>query len=229
MPMTVTGLLAEQGVDAFGVDISPEMVRVARDNHPRARFEISPEGYGGHPMKVLVNLRRPAEWESRLRRHGLHLEAHAIHEIDDPRHGTRSTPAKCSADARRFLGPYPSAISGSGMQSSRPRSSIWRASCSALTFAQRGTCVGRLHTLGGCRFWSSTVRTSWAVVPTAGGVTGPAQHAGCMTAFRPPSCPRTRSCWSSRARQGVVAVPVRRDASVRFTQRGRGTTRSLTR
>lgn len=96
------------------------MVRVARDNHPRARFEISPEGYGGHPMKVLVNLRRPAEWESRLRRHGLHLEAHAIHEIDDPRHGTRSTPAKHSADARRFLGPCPPS-------------------------AQRGTCVGRLH------------------------------------------------------------------------------------
>ena len=36
-----TGLLAEQGVDAFGVDISPEMVRIARDNNPHARFEIS--------------------------------------------------------------------------------------------------------------------------------------------------------------------------------------------
>lgn len=112
MPMTVTGLLAEQGVDAFGVDISPEMVRIARDNHPRARFEISPDGYGGHPMKFMVNLRRPVEWESRLGRHGLHLEAHAIHEIDDPRHGTRSTPAKHSADARRFLGPCPPSAQG---------------------------------------------------------------------------------------------------------------------
>lgn len=35
-------------------------------------------------MKVLVNLRRPAEWESRLRRQGLCLEAHTIYEIDDP-------------------------------------------------------------------------------------------------------------------------------------------------
>lgn len=137
-----TGLLAKQGVDAFGVDISSEMVRVARDNNPDARFEISSlldlpaddatvaaavcwfvlhhlpdedvdaaltemirvvkpggvlligghvgdsrrlktEGYGGHPMNVLVNRRRPGEWETRLRRLGLRLEAHTIYEIDD--------------------------------------------------------------------------------------------------------------------------------------------------
>lgn len=35
-----TGFVAQQDVDGLGVDISPEMVRIARDNNPDARFEI---------------------------------------------------------------------------------------------------------------------------------------------------------------------------------------------
>lgn len=138
-----TGFVAQQDVDGLGVDISPEMVRIARDNNPESRLEIGSllglpaedataaapvcwfvlhhlpdedvdaalaemtralkpggvlligghvgdsrrvktEGYGGHPMKVLLNLRLPAEWETRLRGRGLHLEAHLLCEIDDP-------------------------------------------------------------------------------------------------------------------------------------------------
>ena len=37
-----------------------------------------------------------------------------------------------------------------------------------------------------------------------------AQPADCTNNFRPPNCPRTRSSWCSRARQGVVAERVRR-------------------
>lgn len=91
MPRTVTGLLGEQGVDAFGVDISPAFCSsVSRGCQPpcqdRRLWRSSNEGPGQPPP--------PAEWESRLRRHGLHLEAHTIYEIDDPSHGTRSTPAR---------------------------------------------------------------------------------------------------------------------------------------
>ncbi|MGP4044718.1 class I SAM-dependent DNA methyltransferase [Streptomyces sp. 2A115] len=39
-PGRVTGHLEGLGLDAFGVDLSPEMVAVARRSHPRLRFEV---------------------------------------------------------------------------------------------------------------------------------------------------------------------------------------------
>jgi SAM-dependent methyltransferase len=39
-PGYVTGYLHDAGADAFGIDLSPEMVAVARRNHPDLRFEV---------------------------------------------------------------------------------------------------------------------------------------------------------------------------------------------
>lgn len=39
-PGRITGHLRSLGVDAFGVDLSPEMVAVARREHPGLRFEV---------------------------------------------------------------------------------------------------------------------------------------------------------------------------------------------
>jgi len=39
-PGHVTAHLHELGVDAFGIDLSPEMVAVARREHPAPRFEV---------------------------------------------------------------------------------------------------------------------------------------------------------------------------------------------
>ena len=39
-PGYVTGHLHELGVDAFGIDISPEMIAIARRDHPGLRFEV---------------------------------------------------------------------------------------------------------------------------------------------------------------------------------------------
>jgi SAM-dependent methyltransferase len=35
-----TGFLHEAGVDAFGIDLSPEMIAIARRDHPDMRFEV---------------------------------------------------------------------------------------------------------------------------------------------------------------------------------------------
>lgn len=35
-----TGYLHDLGVDAFGIDLSPEMIAIARRDHPDARFEV---------------------------------------------------------------------------------------------------------------------------------------------------------------------------------------------
>jgi SAM-dependent methyltransferase len=121
-PGHITALLHGLGVDAFGIDLSPGMIELARRNHPGLRFEVGSmteplgvsvdgilawwslihvpddevptvfkhfhealrpngllqlgfhvgdrtnrktQGYGGHPMRVNVHLRRPervAEW-----------------------------------------------------------------------------------------------------------------------------------------------------------------------
>lgn len=121
-PGIITALLDGLGVDAFGIDLSPAMIALARQNHPGLRFEVGSmteplpgqvggiiawwslihvpdelvpvvfghfhqalqpngllqlgfhvgdesrlktQGYGGHPMRVHVHLRRPervAEW-----------------------------------------------------------------------------------------------------------------------------------------------------------------------
>jgi SAM-dependent methyltransferase len=131
-PGTITARLHELGVDAFGIDLSPAMIELARAAHPRLRFEVGSmteplnvsvggiiawwslihvpdelvptvfghfrdalrpngllqlgfhvgdrtnlktQGYGGHPMRVHVHLRRPervAEW---LREAGFTVEA----------------------------------------------------------------------------------------------------------------------------------------------------------
>jgi SAM-dependent methyltransferase len=39
-PGRITRHLADRGVDAFGVDLSPEMIHVARDLHPDLKFSI---------------------------------------------------------------------------------------------------------------------------------------------------------------------------------------------
>ncbi|XVV03785.1 class I SAM-dependent DNA methyltransferase [Actinosynnema sp. CA-248983] len=39
-PGRITGHLAALGLDAFGVDLSPEMVAIARRTHPDVRFEV---------------------------------------------------------------------------------------------------------------------------------------------------------------------------------------------
>jgi SAM-dependent methyltransferase len=39
-PGRVTGYLASLGVDAFGVDLSPRMIEVAKEAHPGLRFEV---------------------------------------------------------------------------------------------------------------------------------------------------------------------------------------------
>ncbi|MFL6113168.1 MAG: class I SAM-dependent methyltransferase [Catenulispora sp.] len=39
-PGHITAYLAAQGLDAFGVDLSPEMIRIARATNPGLRFEV---------------------------------------------------------------------------------------------------------------------------------------------------------------------------------------------
>ncbi len=38
----VTAHLHELGIDAFGIDLSPGMIDVARRDHPGLRFEVGP-------------------------------------------------------------------------------------------------------------------------------------------------------------------------------------------
>ena len=39
-PGYVTGFLHDLGVDAFGIDLSPEMIAIARRDHPELRFDV---------------------------------------------------------------------------------------------------------------------------------------------------------------------------------------------
>ena len=39
-PGYVTGYLHDAGVDVFGIDLSPEMIAIARRDHPHLRFEV---------------------------------------------------------------------------------------------------------------------------------------------------------------------------------------------
>lgn len=136
-PGHVTAHLQDLGVDAFGVDLSPGMIDVARRDHPGLRFEVGSmtdldlpeasvagllacqslihipddavpdvlrrfhralrpggplllvfhageesrwktEGYGGHPMKVRVHRRRPAQLAARLHDAGFQVEAQML-------------------------------------------------------------------------------------------------------------------------------------------------------
>jgi len=96
-PGRLTAHLRDRGVDAFGVDLSPAMIDIARREHPGLRFDVGSmtdlhlpdasvgderrtktEGYGGHPMNVQVHWRplpRVAGW---LRAAGLGVEAEIV-------------------------------------------------------------------------------------------------------------------------------------------------------
>ncbi|MFE4589847.1 class I SAM-dependent methyltransferase [Streptomyces laurentii] len=133
-PGRITAYLSGLGVDAYGIDLSPAMVEVARREHPGTRFEtgsmttlgladasvaglvawyslihvpdaevpsvlghfrralrpgaplllafhvgdgsrLKTEGYGGHPMKVYVHLRRPDRVAALLDEAGFAVEA----------------------------------------------------------------------------------------------------------------------------------------------------------
>ncbi|MCG5469768.1 class I SAM-dependent methyltransferase [Micromonospora sp. LAH09] len=130
----ITAHLRTLGVDAFGIDLSPGMIAVARRDHPGLRFEVGSmtdldladgsvagliawyslihipddqldavlghfhrvlrpggplllgfhvgdettlktEGYGGHPMKVHVHRRQPAQVAARLHGSGFRVES----------------------------------------------------------------------------------------------------------------------------------------------------------
>ncbi|MFG2720142.1 methyltransferase domain-containing protein [Streptomyces sp. NPDC048416] len=133
-PGRMTAHLHGLGVDAFGIDLSPAMIEVARRDHPGLRFDVGSmtdldladsslagllawyslihvpddeldtvlghfhrvlrpggplllgfhvgdearlktQGYGGHPMKVYVHLRRPGHVAARLTDAGFTVEA----------------------------------------------------------------------------------------------------------------------------------------------------------
>ncbi|MCP2246673.1 class I SAM-dependent methyltransferase [Lentzea aerocolonigenes] len=50
-PGTITARLHELGVDAFGIDLSPAMIELAREAHPGLRFEV---GSMTEPLNVSV-------------------------------------------------------------------------------------------------------------------------------------------------------------------------------
>ncbi|WP_405428056.1 class I SAM-dependent methyltransferase [Micromonospora sp. NBC_00617] len=133
-PGRITAHLNELGIAAFGIDLSPGMIAVARHDHPDLRFEVGSmtdldlpdgsvaglvawyslihipderlgqvlahfrrvvrpggpllvgyhvgdettlktEGYGGHPMKIRVHRRRPAQVAAWLGDNGFTVEA----------------------------------------------------------------------------------------------------------------------------------------------------------
>jgi SAM-dependent methyltransferase len=140
-PGHVTAHLHQLGVDAFGIDLSPAMVDVARRDHPGLRFEVGSmtdlrladgsvaallafwslihapddavpmvfgqfrrvlrpggplllgfhagdgsrlktQGYGGHPMRVQVHRRQPAQVAAWLRDAGFRVEAQLLLDPD---------------------------------------------------------------------------------------------------------------------------------------------------
>lgn len=140
-PGHVTAHLHELGLDAFGIDLSPRMIDVARDGHPGLRFEtgsmtqldladgtiaglvafwslihipddaipgvfsqfrrvlrpgaplllgfhigntsvLKTKGYGGHPMRVQVYRRQPAQVAGWLRDTGFAVEAEMLLSAD---------------------------------------------------------------------------------------------------------------------------------------------------
>ncbi|MFE7505004.1 class I SAM-dependent DNA methyltransferase [Promicromonospora sp. NPDC057488] len=55
-PGHVTGYLRERGVDAFGVDLSPELVAIARAAHPGVRFDVGDMGALKMPTASLAGV-----------------------------------------------------------------------------------------------------------------------------------------------------------------------------
>ncbi|SDX27430.1 Methyltransferase domain-containing protein [Saccharopolyspora shandongensis] len=145
-PGHVTAHLHELGIDAFGIDLSPAMIDMARRDYPGLRFEVGSmtdlaladasvtgilawwslihvpddavpavfehfrralrpggplllgfhvgdesllktEGYGGHPMKVHVHRRRPAEVAAWLGDAGFVVEAQLLLAPEENRPG----------------------------------------------------------------------------------------------------------------------------------------------
>jgi SAM-dependent methyltransferase len=145
-PGHVTAHLHDSGLDAFGIDLSPAMIEVARREHPGLRFEmgsmtdlpfadasvaglvafwslihvpdhavpgvlghfrrvlrpggpllvgfhvgdtsrLKTEGYGGHPMKVHVHRRQPADVAAALRDADFAVEAQLLLDPDSSRPG----------------------------------------------------------------------------------------------------------------------------------------------
>jgi ubiquinone/menaquinone biosynthesis C-methylase UbiE len=137
-PGRITAYLRGIGLDAFGIDLSPAMIDVARQDHPGLRFEVGSmtsleladdsvtgllawfslihvpddevptvlaeffrvlrpggplvlgfhagegdelktQGYGGHPMKVVVHRRSPAKVAAWLRAAGFAVDAEMTH------------------------------------------------------------------------------------------------------------------------------------------------------
>ena len=74
-PGHVTAFLCEHGADAFGVDLSPEMVAVARQGWPDLRFEVedmtrlsfADASLGGVAAMYSLVHTRPADLEARFR------------------------------------------------------------------------------------------------------------------------------------------------------------------
>lgn len=140
-PGHITAHLHDSGLDAFGIDLSPMMIEVARREHRGLRFEVGSmtdlpladasvaglvafwslihvpdhavpealrhfrrvlrpggllllgfhvgdtsrlktEGYGGHPMKIHVHRRQPADVAAALRDAGFAVEAHLLLDPD---------------------------------------------------------------------------------------------------------------------------------------------------
>lgn len=55
-PGHVTGYLRDRGVDAFGVDLSPELVSIARQAHPGVRFDVGDMGVLDVPTAGLAGV-----------------------------------------------------------------------------------------------------------------------------------------------------------------------------
>jgi SAM-dependent methyltransferase len=92
-PGRITAHLRTLDVDAFGIDLSPGMIEVARRDHPGLRFEVGSmtdlavARYGGHPMKVQVHRRQPARLETWLREAGFTIEAQLTLTSPESKHG----------------------------------------------------------------------------------------------------------------------------------------------
>lgn len=115
-PGRITGHLASLGLDVFGVDLSPEMVAVARRLHPDLRFEegsmlaldLPDRGLAGVVAWYSIIHTPPellpvvfAEFARVLAADGHLLLAFQVGE-DEPRHITHAYGHDISADAYRF-------------------------------------------------------------------------------------------------------------------------------
>jgi len=93
-PGRITAALHGLGLDAFGLDLSPAMIQIARHDHPGLRpggvlvlaFQVGDEsrlktsGYGGHPMRLHVHLRPPERVEAWLRAAGFAVDTRLVRE-----------------------------------------------------------------------------------------------------------------------------------------------------